>query len=186
MMIKDLLAETEGRMKKTLDTLDDDFKTVRTGRASPALVERVMITYYGTPTPLQQLAVISAPEPNMLLIRPYDPTSIRDIEKGIQQAELGLNPNNDGRLVRIPIPRLTEERRRELVKVVKRRVEDAKVALRNIRRNSLEDMREYESEKLISEDDLKRGQDELQDLTDKYVEMVDSAGEHKENDIMEI
>ena len=185
-MIKDLLSDTEQRMKKTLDSMDDDFKTVRTGRASPALVERVMVMYYGVPTPLQQLAVISAPEPQMLLIRPYDPSSIRDIEKGIQQAELGLNPNNDGRLVRIPIPRLTEERRRELVKVVKRRVEEAKIALRNIRRGSLEDMREFEDEKLISEDDRKRGQDELQKLTDKYVKLVDEAGEHKEKDIMAI
>ena len=185
-MIKDLLIETEQRMKKTLDALDDDFKTIRTGRASPALVERVMVMYYGVPTPLQQLAVISAPEPQMLLIRPYDASSIRDIEKGILQAELGLNPNNDGRLVRIPIPRLTEERRLELVKVVKRRVEEAKIALRNIRRDTLEDMREFENEKLISEDDRIRGQDELQKLTDKYVERVDEAGERKENDIMEI
>ena len=145
-----------------------------------------MVTYYGAPTPLLQLAVISAPEPQMLLIRPYDPSSIRDIEKGIMQAELGLNPNNDGRLIRIPIPRLTEERRRELVKVVKRQVEETKVALRNVRRNALEDMRDYETEKLISEDDLKRGQDELQKLTDKHVKLVDEAGEHKETDIMEI
>lgn len=185
-MIKDLIKETQGRMKRTLESMDEDFKTVRTGRATPALVERVMVTYYGAPTPLQQLAVISAPEPQMLLIRPYDPASLRDIEKGIMQADLGLNPNNDGRLVRIPIPRLTEERRRDLVKVVKRRVEEAKIALRNIRRNALEDMREYENEKLISEDDLKRGQDELQTLTDKYVKMVEEAGEHKEKDIMEI
>lgn len=185
-MIKDLLADAEDRMKKTLESLDEDFKSVRTGRASPALVERVTVIYYGAPTPLQQLAVISAPEPQMLLIRPYDPSSIREIEKGIRQAELGLNPNNDGRLVRIPIPRLTEERRFDLVKVVKRRVEEAKIALRNIRRDALEDMREYEDEKLISEDDRKRGQDELQKLTDKYVEMIDEAGEHKEKDIMEI
>lgn len=185
-MIKDLLVDTEDRMKKALDAMDEDFKTVRTGRASPALVERVLVTYYGVPTPLQQLAVISAPEPQLLVIRPYDPSSLRDIEKGIQQAELGLNPNNDGRFVRIPIPRLTEERRLELVKVVKRRVEEAKVALRNIRRDALQDMREYENEKLISEDDRIRGEDELQKLTDKYVEMVDEAGTHKENDIMEI
>ncbi|MDF1514804.1 MAG: ribosome recycling factor [Anaerolineae bacterium] len=185
-MIKDLLEDTEQRMKKTLESLDEDFKTVRTGRAAPALVEGVLVTYYGSPTPLQQLAVISAPEPQMLLIRPYDPSSIRDIEKGILQAELGLNPNNDGRLIRIPIPRLTEERRRDLVKVVKRRVEEAKVALRNIRRDALEEMREFENEKLISEDDRIRGQDELQQLTDKHVEMVDEAGEHKEKDIMEI
>ena len=185
-MIKDLLAETEDRMKKTLESLDEDFKSVRTGRATPALLERVSVIYYGVPTPLQQLAVISAPEPQMLLIRPYDPASVRDIEKGIMQAELGLNPNNDGRLVRVPIPRLTEERRLDLVKVVKRRVEEAKIALRNIRRDALEDMREYEDEKLISEDDRKRGQDELQKLTDKYVDMIDEAGTHKEKDIMEI
>ncbi len=185
-MIKDLLEDTEDRMKKTMESLDEDFKSVRTGRASPALVERVTVTYYGVPTPLQQLAVISAPEPQMLLIRPYDPASVRDIEKGIMQAELGLNPSNDGRLVRIPIPRLTEERRIDLVKVVKKRVEEAKIALRNIRRDALEDMREYEDEKMISEDERKRGQDELQKLTDKYVEMIDEAGKYKEKDIMEI
>ena len=185
-MIKELLQETESRMTRTVKSLEAELRTVRTGRASPALVERVMVQYYGTPTPLNQLAVISAPEPNLLVVRPYDPSSLSDIEKGIMQADLGLNPNNDGRIIRIPIPRLTEERRREMVKVVNRRVEEAKVALRNIRRDALEEMREYESESLISEDDLTRGQDHLQDLTDKYVEAVEEAGERKEKDIMEI
>jgi ribosome recycling factor len=185
-MIKELISETEVRMDKTVEALEEDFKSIRTGRASPALVERVMVEYYGIPTPLNQLAVISAPEPQMLLIRPYDVGSIVAIEKGVLQADLGLNPGNDGRVIRIPIPRLTEERRRDLVKVVKRRVEESKVALRNIRRDTLEEMREYESEKLISEDDLKRGQDELQKVIDRFAEKVDEAGARKEQDIMEI
>lgn len=185
-MIKELMSETEARMDKTLESMEEDFKSIRTGRASPALVERVTVEYYGMPTPLNQLAAISAPEPQMLLIRPYDPASITAIEKGILQADLGLNPGNDGRVIRVPIPRLTEERRRELVKVVKRRVEESKVALRNIRRDAQEELREYESEKLISEDDRKRGQDELQKLIDRFVAKVDESGARKEQDIMEI
>ncbi|MGC9395303.1 MAG: ribosome recycling factor [Anaerolineae bacterium] len=185
-MIKELMSETEVRMDKTVEAMEEDFKSIRTGRASPALVERVMVEYYGMPTPLNQLAVISAPEPQLLLIRPYDTGSIAAIEKGVMQADLGLNPGNDGRVIRIPIPRLTEERRRELVKVVKRRVEESKIALRNIRRDTLEELREYESEKLISEDDLKRGQDELQKIIDRFAEKVDEAGARKEQDIMQI
>jgi len=185
-MIRELMSETEVRMDKTVEAMEEDFKSIRTGRASPALVERVMVEYYGMPTPLNQLAVIAAPEPQLLLIRPYDTGSIAAIEKGVMQADLGLNPANDGRVVRIPIPRLTEERRRDLVKVVKRRVEESKIALRNIRRDTLEELREYESEKLISEDDLKRGQDELQKIIDRFTEKVDEAGARKEQDIMEI
>jgi ribosome recycling factor len=185
-MIKELMSETEVRMDKTVEAMEEDFKSIRTGRASPALVERVTVEYYGMPTPLNQLAVISAPEPQLLLIRPYDAGSIAAIEKGILQADLGLNPGNDGRVIRSPSPRLTEERRRDLVKVVKRRVEESKIALRNIRRDTLEELREYESEKLISEDDLKRGQDELQKIIDRFVEKVDEAGARKEQDIMEI
>ena len=185
-MIKDLLKETEERMKKTVVAMEEDFKTVRTGRATPALVERVLVVYYGVPTPLKQLAVISAPEPHLLVIRPYDPSTIRDIEKGILQADLGLNPANDGRIVRVPIPRLTEERRKELSKVIKRRVEEGKVALRNIRRDMLQELREYENEKLISEDDRKRAQDDLQKLIDRYTEQLDEMGKRKEREIMEI
>ncbi len=185
-MIKELLQETEARMNKAVDALEMDLKSVRTGRASPALVERVMVDYYGTPTPLNQLAVISAPEPNLLVVRPYDPSSLGDIEKAILQADLGFNPNNDGRIIRIPIPRLTEERRREMMKRVNRRMEEAKVALRNIRRDVLSEIREYESEGLISEDELTRGQEQLQTLTDTYVEKVEEIGKLKEQDIMEI
>lgn len=185
-MIKDLMKDAEARMDKAVQALEADLRGVRTGRASPALVERVMVEYYGTSTPLNQLAVISAPEPNLLVVRPYDPSSLGDIQRAILQADLGLNPNNDGRIIRIPIPRLTEERRREMVKLVRRRVEESKVALRNIRRDVLADMREYESESLISEDDLKRGQDQLQELTDKYVARVEEIGKLKEQDIMQI
>lgn len=172
-------------MRKTLEVLDADLRTIRTGRASPALVERVMVEYYGTPTPLNQLAVISAPEPQLLTIRPYDPGSLGDIERAILKSELGLTPSNDGRIIRLPIPRLTEERRRELAKLVRHRVEEGKVALRNIRREAMDDLREFEKEKLISEDDLYRGKDDLQDLTDRYAKQVDETGARKQRDILE-
>ncbi len=185
-MIKELLRETGTRMQKALQSLEADLKTVRTGRASPALLERVKVNYYGTATPLNQLAVISAPEPHLLVVRPYDPSSLGDIERGIQQADLGLNPNNDGRLIRVPIPRLTEERRRELVKQVNRRVEETKVTIRNIRRDTLDELREYENESLISEDDFTRARDQLQDVTDSYTEKAEAVAERKEQDIMQV
>ena len=185
-MIKDLLKETENRMQKAVEALEVDYRSVRTGRASPALVDRVKVEYYGTQTPLKQLAVISAPEPHLIVIRPYDASSIEAVEKGIMQADLGLNPSNDGHVVRIPIPRLTEERRRDLVKVVSRRLEEAKVALRNIRRDTLEDLRSFEKEKIVSEDEFERGKDQLQELTDMYTEKVEEIAERKEAEIMEV
>jgi ribosome recycling factor len=185
-MITDLLRETEGRMLKTLQALKGELRTVRTGRASPALLERVMVEYYGTPTPLNQLAVISAPEPQLLTVRPYDPTSLADIERGIRTSDVGLTPANDGKIIRLVIPSLTEERRRELVKVVNRRVEEAKVALRNIRRESLDDLREFESEGMISEDEFYRAKDDLQDLIDRYSGEVENAGELKSKEVMEV
>lgn len=185
-MIRDLLRETENRMKKTLEVLEADLKGIRTGRASPALVERVMVDYYGIPTPLNQLAVISAPEPQLLTIRPYDPSSLGDIERAIQKSDLGLTPSNDGRIIRLVIPPLTEERRNELARLVSRRVEEAKVALRNIRREALDDMREFEKEKMISEDEFFRGRDELQELTDKYIARADEIGERKIKEVMEV
>jgi len=185
-MINDILRETEQRMRKAMDSLETDYRSVRTGRASPALLDRVKVNYYGTQTPLKQLAVISVPEPHLLLVRPYDAGSLEDIEKGILQADLGLNPNNDGRVIRLPIPRLTEERRRDLTKVVKRRLEESKVALRNIRRDTLEDLREFESEKLISEDEFERAKERLQDLTDAYTEKIEAVAERKEKEIMEV
>ncbi|HEY67160.1 MAG: ribosome recycling factor [Chloroflexi bacterium] len=184
-MIKELLRETEERMRKSIEVLEADLRTIRTGRASPALVERVMVEYYGTLTPLKQLAVISAPEPQLLTIRPYDPGSLGDIERAILKSELGLTPSNDGRIIRLPIPRLTEERRRELAKLVRHRVEEGKVALRNIRREALDDLREFEKEKLISEDDFYRGKDDLQDLIDRYSEQMDEISERKQREILE-
>jgi ribosome recycling factor len=166
--------------------LEGDLRTIRTGRASPALVERLQVDYYGTATPLNQLATISAPEPQLLTIRPYDPGSLRDIERAILASDLGLTPNNDGRLIRLVIPPLNEERRMELVKLVRRRAEEAKVTLRNIRRDSLEELREFEKEKLISEDEFYRARDDLQELTDRYIEQIDEIQERKEQEIKEV
>jgi ribosome recycling factor len=172
-------------MSKTVGALETDLRTIRTGRASPALVERVMVEYYGAPTPLNQLAVISAPEPQLLTIRPYDPGSLGDIERAILKSELGLTPANDGRIIRLPIPRLTEERRRELAKLVRQRVEEGKVAFRNIRREALDDLREFEKEKLISEDDFYRAKDDTQDLTDRYAERMDEVSARKQREVLE-
>jgi ribosome recycling factor len=185
-MIKDALTDAEDRMKGAVTALSNDLGTIRTGRASPALVERLDVEYYGSPTPLQQLATIAAPEPRLLTIKPFDPASIKDIERAIRASELGLNPSNDGKLIRLAIPPLTEERRKQLNKVVHHRVEEARVAVRNIRRSVHEDMREFEKEKLISEDDLTRGENELQKLTDRYIGKVDELGQRKEAEIMEI
>jgi len=165
--------------------LEAELRTIRTGRASPALVERVMVDYYGSPTPLNQLAVISAPEAQLLTVRPYDPGSLADIERAILKSELGLTPANDGRLIRLPIPRLTEERRRDLAKLVRQRVEDAKVTLRNIRRDALDDLRDFNDEKMISEDDFYRGKDRFQELTDQYTEQMDKVGAAKQREILE-
>jgi ribosome recycling factor len=184
-MIKDLLRETEDRMRKAIEALEGDLRAIRTGRASPALVERVMVEYYGTPTPLNQLAVISAPEPQLLTIRPYDPSSLSDIERAILKSELGLTPSNDGRIIRLPIPHLTEERRRDLAKMVRQRVEEGKVALRNIRREAMDDLHEFEKEKLISEDDFYQGKDDLQDLIDRYSKQMDEISDRKQREIME-
>ena len=185
-MIKDLLHETEDKMKKAIEALEADLRTIRTGRASPALVERVMVDYYGVGTPLEQLATILAPEPQLLTIRPYDPASLKDIERAILASELGLTPNNDGKLIRLVIPRLTQERRVELIKVVHRRLEEARVSIRNIRREAMNDLKDFEKDKLVSEDEADRGRDNLQELTDRYVKKVDESGARKEKEIAEV
>jgi ribosome recycling factor len=186
-MVKDVLKEAEDHMRKSVEVLDQDLKGIRTGRASPALVERLPVNYYGTPTMLEQLATISAPEPQMLMIRPYDPGSLKDIERAIQTSELGLTPNNDGKIIRLQIPRLTEERRHELVRVVHKRLEEARVSVRNVRRDAQDSLRDSQKKlKLISEDDLKRGLDDLQKLTDKYVEQIEAVGKRKEEEIREV
>jgi ribosome recycling factor len=185
-MIADTLKEAETRMTKAVDALREDFMAIRTGRASPALVERLRVDYYDTPTPLNQIAAISAPEPRLLVVRPWDPTVIGSIEKAILKSELGLTPNNDGVIIRLPIPRLTEERRRELTKVVARRVEEGHIAIRNIRRDLQEDLRAFEKEKLITEDDFHEGRDKLQQIHDKFVAQMDEIGKAKQQEIMEV
>ena len=185
-MIKDLLKELDGRMSKTVDVLQSDLLIIRTGRASPALVERLQIEYYGTMTPLNQIASISVPEPRLITIRPWDASALRAIEKAILTSELGLTPQNDGKLIRLTIPRLTEERRRDLVRVVQRRVEEGKVALRNIRREAIDDLRQFEKEKLITEDDFHRGRDQIQELTNEFADKMDELGKRKEKEILEV
>lgn len=184
--VKDLLKDAEARMSGAIQVLLDDLAGIRTGRASPALIEKLPVEYYGTPTPLIQLASISVPEPRSLMIKPFDAASIKDIEKAIQASDLGLNPNSDGKVIHLNLPPLNEERRRELVKRMHHRLEEARIAVRNIRRDLHNDIREYEKEKLITEDDLKRGEEDLQKLTDKFVEDIARHGQHKENEVMEV
>lgn len=185
-MLKDAYKEAEARMNTALQTLEGELGGIRTGRASPALVERLHVEYYGAPTPLIQLASISVPESRSLLIRPFDATSLKAIERAILASDLGLTPSNDGKIIRLTIPALTEERRRELTKVVLKRAEEARVAVRNCRRDGLDDMRELEKEKLITEDDFYTGKEDLQKLTDKYIELVDKVAQAKEQEILEI
>jgi ribosome recycling factor len=185
-MIKDLLADIKERMEKAVESLQTDLMALRTGRASPALLDRVRVEYYGTPTPLNQLATISAPEPRLLTIKPWDASVLSAIEKALMKSDLGLTPSNDGRIIRLNIPRLTEERRHDLVKLVNKRVEEGKVALRNVRRDGQEDLREMEKEKMISEDDLFEGRDELQKMIDSFVKRMDEIGKAKEEEIMEV
>jgi ribosome recycling factor len=184
-MLKDIYNDAESRMKGAVQALEEDLAGIRTGRASPALIEKLQVDYYGTLTPLIQLASISVPEPRSLLIRPFDASSLKNIERAILASDLGLTPNNDGKSIRLNIPPLNEERRRELVRVVNHRVEEARIAVRNVRRDSIRDLREFEQEKLISEDDQKRGEEELQKITDRYIEDVNAVGERKEVEILE-
>jgi len=185
-MLNDVYKEARERMDGSIQALEDDLAGIRTGRAHPALVEKLMVEYYGVPTPLIQLASISIPEPRSLLIRPFDASSLRDIERSIQTSDLGLTPNNDGKTIRLNLPPLTEDRRRELVKIVNHRIEEARVSVRNVRRDSIKDLREFENEKMISEDDLKRGEDEMQKITDGYIDKINQIGERKEREILEV
>lgn len=185
-MIKETIKEAETRMKGAVTNLEDNLATIRTGRATPALVEKMPVEYYGTPTPLMQLASISVPDPRSLMIRPFDGSSLKTIERAILSSDLGLTPNNDGKVIRLNLPPLTEERRRDLVKVVHTRLEECRVSVRNVRRDLLKDLREFEDEKMISEDDLKKGEEELQKLTDKIIAQIEDIGKRKEKEIMEV
>jgi ribosome recycling factor len=185
-VIKETIKEADTRMRAAIQNLEEDLATIRTGRASPALVEKLQVEYYGSPTPLMQLATISVPEPRSLLIRPFDGTTLKAIERAILISDLGLTPNNDGKVIRLNLPPLTEERRRDLVKVVHTRLEETRISTRNIRRDLIKDLKEYEHEKLISEDELKHAEDELQKLTDRVIISIDLIGERKQKEIMEV
>lgn len=181
----EVIAQAEERMKKTMGLLQKEFHTVRTGRANPALLDRVEVDYYGTPTPLKSLANLSTPDGRSLLIQPYDKTGIKDIEQAINKADLGLTPNNDGSVIRLNIPTPSEERRKEMVKMVKKFGEEARIALRNIRRDGTDELKRLKGSH-ISEDELKRQEESLQKLTDKYVKDVDKHVQDKEAEVMEV
>jgi ribosome recycling factor len=185
-MIRDVLQETELRMMTAVDALESDLATFRTGRASPGLVERVVVEAYGAEVNLKQVALISIPEPQQLAIRPYDPKLLGAIEKAILKSDIGITPNNDGHAIWLTMPRLTEERRRDLVRQVGRRVEEAKVAIRNIRRDALNDLRSLKNQHQVAEDDFYDGQESLQKLTDRYNTQLDEIGERKSAEIMEV
>jgi ribosome recycling factor len=183
-VISDLLTEAEHKMDQATDHVASEFSTVRTGRANPQLLQRITVEYYGSPTPLQQLASISVPEPRLLVVQPFDKSTVGDIERALQTSELSLNPTNDGNVIRIAFPPLTEERRKDLIKVVKNMAEEGRVAVRNIRRHSKSDMEAMHGE--ISDDDIRRGEEELQKLTDRYVEQIDRLLGHKEEELLEV
>jgi ribosome recycling factor len=185
-MIDDVLKEAEVKMKKSLEALHRELGTIRTGRASPALIERLTVEYYGTATPLNQLAGISVPEARLLQVTPWDKNSLGAIEKAIQKSELGINPTNDGKIIRIVVPAPTEQRRKELAKLVKHHVEETRVALRNVRREALTDLKDLENEKMITEDDHKRGSERVQQLTDRYIREAEEIGAAKESEVMEV
>lgn len=183
-MIRDLLAEAEQKMELAADHVAGEFGTVRTGRANPQLLQRISVDYYGAATPLQQLASIAVPEPRMLVVQAYDRGSLGDIEKAILNSDLGLNPTNDGSVIRIVFPSLTEERRKDLIKVVRNMAEEGRVSVRNVRRHAKSDMEALHGE--ISDDDIRRGEEELQELTDKWVERIDELLVNKEEELMEV
>jgi len=174
------------RMEKTLEALKKDLGAVRTGRASLSIFDGIMVDYFGTPTPINHVATLSIPESRLITIQPWDPKTIPDIEKAIQKADLGLNPNNDGKIIRVAIPQLTEERRKQIVKQVHKRGEEAKIALRNIRRDGNEEMKKMEKEQHISEDETKRSLEEIQKITDSFIKKVDEMLAHKEEELMEV
>lgn len=186
MEIKEIISREEARMDKTIESLKHEFANVRTGRAHTSLLDSVMVDYYGAPTPVNQVANVSAPDPRMILIAPWDKTMIGAIEKAILTSDLGLNPNNDGDSIRLAIPQLTEERRKELVKVVSKKAEDAKVAIRNIRRDANDAIKKEEKSKTITEDVSKDGQDQVQKLTDKKIKLIDELRDIKEKDVMSV
>ncbi len=185
-MISDIKKDVENRMSKTISVYKEDLQSIRAGRANPSLLDRIKVDYYGQQTPINQTASVSAPEPRLIEIKPWDASLLSEIEKAIQKSDLGINPSNDGKIIRLVIPQLTEERRAELTKVVKKNGENAKVALRNIRREAIDEIKKLEKAKEISEDDRKNAENDIQKITDKHIEMVDQVTKNKEEELMEI
>lgn len=185
-MVNDILNDAENRMKSAIKVLEEDLDGIRTGRATPALVEKLMVEYYGMQTPFNQVANISIPDARTILIRPFEASLLKAMEKAIQSSDLGLTPSNDGKSIRLMLPPLTEDRRKELMKVVNNRLEDTRISIRNVRRDVIKDLKDTEKEKLISEDEKKKGEDKIQKLTDQWIMQVDEVGKHKEKEIMEV
>ena len=185
-MLEELLTDAKRRMAKSVDATKHEFASVRTGRASAALLDRIQVDYYGTRTPLNQLATVSVPESRMLVVTPYDKTAMKEIERAIMESDLGITPGNDGKIIRLPIPALTEERRRDLVKVVHKIAEEGKIAVRNVRRDTLHHTKELERNGDAGADDVRRADERVQKLTDEHVHLIDAALKHKEEEIMEV
>ncbi|MBR3748146.1 MAG: ribosome recycling factor [Selenomonadaceae bacterium] len=185
-MTGEVIKSAEDRLNKTLDALKKDYGTLRAGRAAPSLLDKVTVDYYGTATPVNQIANVTIPEPRMIMIKPYDKSSLKEIEKAIQKSDLGLTPNNDGTAIRLTIPQPTQERRKELVKIVNKKSEEAKVAMRNIRRDANESIKKLEKGKQITEDDRKDAQEKMQKLLDKFIKLVDGVKSAKEKEVMEV
>lgn len=183
-MVDDLVNDAKERMTKSVEATRHEFQTVRTGRAAPQLLERIVVEYYGTPTPLNQLAGVQSPDPRSLLISPYDVNALKDIEKAILESDLGINPSNDGKVIRLSIPQLTEERRKELVKIVRGLAEEGKIAIRNIRRDVMADLHALDAE--VGKDDIHRAEERVQKLTDDHVGQIDAALKQREADVMEV
>ncbi len=184
--MENVFKKTREKMNKCLDALERDYKAVRAGRANPAVLDRVTVDYYGAATPINQVAAISVPEPRMLMIQPWDASILRDIEKAINTSDIGINPSNDGKVIRLVFPPLTEERRKELVKDISKRGEEAKVAVRNIRRDAMDDIKKLKKNNEITEDDLKDGEKELQDITNDFTKEIDKMEKAKETEILSI
>ena len=185
-MINDLYSDAENRMKSAISVLEEDLSGIRTGRATPALVEKITVEYYGMSTPFNQVANINIPDARTILIKPFDSSILRAMEKSILASDLGLNPSNDGKIIRLMLPPLTEERRKDLLKVVGNRLEESRVAIRNIRRDVIKDLKDLEKEKMISEDELKKAEERIQKLTEQWSSQVDEVGKRKEVEIMEV
>ena len=176
----------EEKMKKTISVVQDEFNSVRAGRANPAMLDRISVEYYGAMTPIKQLATVASPEPRLITIQPFDPSILTPIEKAIQKSDLGINPSNDGKIIRLVIPQLTEERRRDLTRVVKAKAEEGRVAIRNERRSGNDALKKMEKAGELTEDDLKQAQEEIQKMTNNYIEKIDRMLETKEKEIMEV